>query len=412
MTVDEKNLADVLATIPEAVELIGKGKMIIVVDDEDRENEGDLVISAELCTKEDVNFMTKNGRGLICVPMKEDRANELDLVPMVSQGTDPLGTAFTVSVDLKEGTTTGISVDDRTKTIRALANFQTKSFDFSRPGHIFPLVAKKGGVLRRAGHTEASVDLAEMAGLRAVSVICEILNDDGSMARLSDLVTFAKKHDFRIVTIKDLIAFRRQTEELINPAAVVEMPTRFGMFKMHAFEEVLTGDMHLALVKGEVADGKPVLVRAHSECLTGDLFHSFRCDCGEQLEAALEFINKEGRGVLLYMRQEGRGIGLKNKLKAYALQEQGLDTVEANASLGFKADLREYGIGAQILVRLGLSKLRLMTNNPKKIIGLSAYGLTVVERVELPMQARKENQKYLEVKRDKLGHMIRKLGKR
>lgn len=412
MTVDEKNLADVLATIPEAVELIGKGKMIIVVDDEDRENEGDLVISAELCTKEDVNFMTKNGRGLICVPMKEDRANELDLVPMVSQGTDPLGTAFTVSVDLKEGTTTGISVDDRTKTIRALANFQTKSFDFSRPGHIFPLVAKKGGVLRRAGHTEASVDLAKMAGLRAVSVICEILNDDGSMARLSDLVTFAKKHDFRIVTIKDLIAFRRQTEELINPAAVVEMPTRFGMFKMHAFEEVLTGDMHLALVKGEVADGKPVLVRAHSECLTGDLFHSFRCDCGEQLEAALEFINKEGRGVLLYMRQEGRGIGLKNKLKAYALQEQGLDTVEANASLGFKADLREYGIGAQILVRLGLSKLRLMTNNPKKIIGLSAYGLTVVERVELPMQARKENQKYLEVKRDKLGHMIRKLGKR
>lgn len=401
---------DPLVSVAEAIEHIRAGKMIIAVDDADRENEGDLMIAAETASVEAVNFMARYGRGLICVPMTEERANALELVPMVTEGTDPLGTAFTISVDAVKGVTTGISASDRANTIRALADTTSVPSDFSKPGHIFPLVAKKGGVLRRAGHTEAAVDLAALAGLEPMGVICEILNDDGTMARMPDLVRFAREHDLAIIAIQDLIAHRRRTEDLVVKVASIVLPNRFGDFRLHAFEEKLTGDIHLALALGSIDDGEPVLVRAHSECLTGDLFHSFRCDCGEQMEAALEMINREGRGVLLYMRQEGRGIGLKNKLKTYELQEKGLDTVEANAKLGFKADLRDYGIGAQILVKIGVRRLRLITNNPRKIIGLSAYGLTVEERVEMHMESRPENRRYLEAKRDKLGHMLRFLG--
>ncbi|RMH58286.1 MAG: bifunctional 3,4-dihydroxy-2-butanone-4-phosphate synthase/GTP cyclohydrolase II [Candidatus Hydrogenedentota bacterium] len=399
-------------SIDEAVGRFRRGEMLIVVDDAERENEGDLVIAAEFVSEDAVNFMTKFGRGLICVPLTEERARELNLVSMVSNGTDPLGTAFTVSVDARVGTTTGISVADRTRTIRCLADPRTTEVDLTRPGHIFPLVAKRGGVLRRAGHTEAAIDLARLAGLHPVAVICEILNDDGTMARMSDLEKFAERHGLPIITIADLIAYRRRKEELIRPVASINLPTRFGRFLLHAFEETLTGDIHLALVRGAVDDGNPVLVRAHSECLTGDLFHSLRCDCGDQLETALRTIDENDRGVLLYMRQEGRGIGLKNKLKAYELQEKGLDTVEANWKLGFRADLRDYGIGAQILVRLGVRKLRLLTNNPRKIIGLKGYGLEVVERIEMPLVVRDENRRYLEVKRDKLGHMLRFLAEK
>jgi 3,4-dihydroxy 2-butanone 4-phosphate synthase/GTP cyclohydrolase II len=401
---------DPMVSVEAAIELIRAGRMIIVVDDADRENEGDLVIAAEHASVEAVNFMARFGRGLICVPMTEKRADELELVPMVLEGNDPLGTAFTISVDASRGVTTGISAADRAATIRALANPASTANDFVKPGHIFPLVAKAGGILRRAGHTEAVVDLAEMSGLTPMGVICEILNDDGTMARMPDLVRFASEHDLSIITIQDLIAHRRRTEVLVERVASISLPNRFGAFRLHAFEEKLTRDIHLALTLGLVDDGGPVLVRAHSECITGDLFHSFRCDCGEQLEAALDMINQEGRGVLLYMRQEGRGIGLRNKLKAYELQEKGLDTVEANAKLGFKPDLRDYGIGAQILVKLGVTRLRLITNNPRKIIGLSAYGLTVEERVEMHLESRPENRRYLEAKRDKLGHMLRFLG--
>ena len=408
----EKRAASRLVTIPEAIDAIRSGQMIIVVDDAERENEGDLIVAAEKVTPEAVNFMAKFGRGLICVPITEERAAQLDLVPMVTDGKDPLGTAFTISVDAVKDTTTGISVADRTATIRALADSASTPLTFSRPGHIFPLIAKAGGVLRRAGHTEAAVDLASLAGLAPAGVICEIMNDDGGMARMHDLETFAAEHELHIITIQDLIAYRRRTEDLIQLAADIQLPTRFGLFNVKAYEEILTHDIHLALIRGNVSDGLPVLVRAHSECLTGDLFHSFRCDCGDQLEASLEQIDSEGRGVLLYMRQEGRGIGLRNKLKAYELQEKGLDTVEANARLGFKPDLRDYGIGAQILVKLGVTQLRLITNNPRKIIGLSAYGLTVVERVEMKHPVRNENRKYLEAKRDKLGHLLRFIGEK
>jgi len=396
-----------LISVPDALDQIRQGRMVIVVDDADRENEGDLILAGDKVTPEAINFMATHARGLICVPMTEERAAALDLVPMVSDGNDPLGTAFTISVDEVAHTSTGISIADRTTTIRALADRSSTPRTFTRPGHIFPLIAKTGGVLRRAGHTEAAVDLAMMAGLEPIGVICEILNEAGDMARMPDLEVFATLHDLSIITIQELIAYRRRTEELIQPVADITMPTRFGIFKVKAFEEILTQDIHMALVRGNVGDGEPVLVRAHSECLTGDLFHSFRCDCGDQLEASLEFINEEDRGILLYMRQEGRGIGLRNKLKAYELQEAGLDTVEANAKLGFKPDLRDYGIGAQILVKLGVSKIRLITNNPRKIIGLSAYGLTVTERVELKQSWRDENRKYLEAKRDKLGHLLR-----
>jgi 3,4-dihydroxy 2-butanone 4-phosphate synthase/GTP cyclohydrolase II len=353
--------------------------------------------------------MATHGRGLICVPLTEERARALELMPMVARGTDPLGTAFTVSVDAARGTTTGISIAERTTTIRGLANPAAVAIDFLRPGHIFPLVARTGGVLRRAGHTEAAVDLARMAGLDPSGVICEILNEDGSMARLPDLERFAETHDLRILTIRDLIEHRRKNEELVEEVAGIRLPTRFGLFNLRAFEDRISGEMHLALIRGTVDDGAPVLCRVHSECLTGDLFHSQRCDCGDQLEVALETIAREDRGILLYMRQEGRGIGLKNKLKAYELQEKGCDTVEANSMLGFKPDLRDYGIGAQILVRLGVRRLRLITNNPRKIIGLSAYGIEVTERVPLELGACDENRRYLEAKRDKLGHLLHTL---
>jgi len=395
-----------LCNVIEAIEELRQGKMLIVVDDEDRENEGDLIIAGEKVTESAINFMAKNGRGLICVPMAEEIAKKLELVPMVNEGTDPLGTAFTISVDAAQETTTGISVADRTKTIRALSNPDSKPQDFVRPGHIFPLIAKKGGVLRRAGHTEASVDLAVLAGLRPIGVICEILNDDGTMARMPDLEKFSKLYDLKILTIQDLIAYLRRTKELVSKISEIRLPTRYGEFKMTAYEEILTGEIHLALVYGELKISEPVLVRVHSECLTGDIFHSSRCDCGEQLESSMRLIAKEGSGVILYMRQEGRGIGLKNKLKAYELQEKGLDTVEANQELGFAPDLRDYGIGAQILVKLGLTRIKLITNNPRKIIGLSAYGLTVAERIDIGQFVKKENQRYLETKRDKLGHLI------
>ncbi len=404
--------AGVRATVADAIEEIRAGRLLIVVDDEDRENEGDLIVAADKVTPEAINFMAKHGRGLICVPMAESRASRLDLVPMVTEGNDPLGTAFTISVDASRDVTTGISIADRTRTIRLLADPAAKPGDFVKPGHIFPLLAKVGGVLQRAGHTEAAVDLAQAAGLAPVGVICEILNDDGSMARLPDLIAFAAQHQMKILTIRDLIAWRRRKEDLVKEVARIQLPSRFGAFTLRAFEETLTGDVHLALTIGDLKSSPPPLVRAHSECITGDLFHSFRCDCGEQLEAAMEMIRNEGSGVLLYMRQEGRGIGLVNKLKAYELQEKGLDTVEANQKLGFKADLRDYGIGAQILVKLGLERIRLITNNPRKIIGLAAYGLEVVERVEMHLESRPENRRYLEVKRDKLGHMLRHLGER
>jgi 3,4-dihydroxy 2-butanone 4-phosphate synthase/GTP cyclohydrolase II len=395
--------------VPEAIAAIRDGRILVVVDDEDRENEGDLIIAAERVTPEAVNFMATHGRGLICVPLTEERARALELMPMVARGTDPLGTAFTVSVDAARGTTTGISIAERTTTIRGLANPAAVAIDFLRPGHIFPLVARTGGVLRRAGHTEAAVDLARMAGLDPSGVICEILNEDGSMARLPDLERFAETHDLRILTIRDLIEHRRKNEELVEEVAGIRLPTRFGLFNLRAFEDRISGEMHLALIRGTVDDGAPVLCRVHSECLTGDLFHSQRCDCGDQLEVALETIAREDRGILLYMRQEGRGIGLKNKLKAYELQEKGCDTVEANSMLGFKPDLRDYGIGAQILVRLGVRRLRLITNNPRKIIGLSAYGIEVTERVPLELGACDENRRYLEAKRDKLGHLLHTL---
>jgi len=395
-----------ICSVVEAIEEIKNGRMLIVIDDEDRENEGDIIIAAEKITEEAVNFMAKEARGLICVPMTAERAKALELIPMVSNSTDPFGTAFTISVDAARDTTTGISIADRTKTIRLLADPLAKPQDFIRPGHIFPLIAKNGGVLRRAGHTEAAVDLATLAGLSPVGTICEILNEDGTMARLPDLEKFAEKFDLKILTIHDLIAYMRRTKELIQKIAEIRLPTRFGEFKMHAFEEILTGEIHIALVKGEIITSSPVLVRVHSECLTGDIFHSARCDCGEQLEASMKLISESGSGIVLYMRQEGRGIGLKNKLKAYELQEKGLDTVEANITLGLPPDLRDYGIGAQILVKLGVEKIRLITNNPRKIVGLSAYGLSVIERVEIGQFIKKENKHYLETKRDKLGHFI------
>jgi len=396
----------VFGTIEQALEEIRRGRMIIVVDDEARENEGDLIMAAEFATTEQTAFIVRHGSGVICVSLAGERCEALDLPLMVERNSESYRTAFTDSVDAAHGVTTGISAADRTATIRVLADPAARPADLARPGHIFPLRAKPGGVLQRAGHTEAAVDLVRLAGLQPAGVLCELIKDDGSMARLPDLERFAAQHGLLIITIQDLIAYRRRNEELIEPCADVALPTRFGEFRMQAFEEKLTGDVHLALSCGAIAPGEPVLVRVHSECLTGDLFHSFRCDCGDQLEDALELIQQEGRGVLLYMRQEGRGIGLKNKLKAYELQEKGLDTVEANVKLGFKPDLRDYGIGAQILVHLGISRIRLITNNPKKIVGLSGYGLEVVERVALPHAVRPENRRYLEVKRDKLGHLL------
>lgn len=394
-------------TIDEALEDFRKGKILIVVDDEDRENEGDFIMAAEKVTPEAINFMAKHGRGLICVAMTGARLDELDLHPMVTDNTAPLGTNFTVSVDAKEGITTGISAMDRAHTVKVLIDPKSKPRDLARPGHIFPLRAQEGGVLVRAGHTEAVVDLARIAGLKChAGVLCEIMDDDGSMARIPRLMEIARQFDLKIITIADLIEYRRRTEVLVRRLETVDFPTKYGHFILHMYESAIDPNEHLAIVKGKIDDGEPTLVRVHSQCLTGDILGSLRCDCGEQLAQALIQIEQEGRGVLLYMRQEGRGIGLRNKIHAYRLQDQGKDTVEANEALGFKPDLRHYGIGAQILYDLGIRKIRLLTNNPKKIVGLEGYGLEIVERVPIVIHPNKYNAKYLETKRSKLGHLI------
>ncbi|MGC8842645.1 MAG: bifunctional 3,4-dihydroxy-2-butanone-4-phosphate synthase/GTP cyclohydrolase II [bacterium] len=397
---------EVIISVEKAIEEIKKGRMLIVVDDEHRENEGDLVVAAEKVTPQHIAFMAAYGRGLICVPITEERAKELDLPLMTAENTEAHRTAFTISVDAKKGTTTGISAQDRAKTIKALIDPATKPSDLARPGHIFPIIARKGGVLVRAGHTEAAVDLATLAGLYPAGVICEILNDDGTCARLPQLIEFAKKWDLHIITINSLIEYRRKKEKLVFRAAETILPTRFGTFKAIAYQSLVDDKPYLALVMGEINPDEPTLVRVHSSCTTGDVFHSLRCDCGDQLERALEMVSDEGKGVILYIQQEGRGIGLVNKIKAYELQDKGLDTVEANEALGFPPDLRDYGIGAQILLDLGLKKIRLMTNNPKKIVGISAYGLEIVERVPLKIPPREENREYLKAKVDKMGHLL------
>lgn len=394
-------------SIESAIEDIKQGRMIIVADDEDRENEGDFLMAAEKVTPEAVNIMAKYGRGLVCVPITRQKAYSLDLDYMVTEGADPDEAAFTVSVDHKKLTTTGISAADRANTIRELMKDQAKPGDFRRPGHIFPLIGVEGGVLRRAGHTEAAIDLAKLAGLKPAGIICEIMKDNGEMARVPDLVEIAKEFDMKFITIKDLIAYRMKHESLVREIVEVDLPTVYGDFTLHAFEERLTGDHHMALVKGEWEQDEPVLVRVHSSCVTGDIFGSKRCDCGEQLHQALLKVEKEGKGVVLYMNQEGRGIGLVNKLKAYRLQEQGMDTVEANEALGFKPDHRDYGVGAQILRTLNISKLRLMTNNPVKRVGLKSFGLEMVERVPIEVGAYPENVRYLKTKRDKMGHHLK-----
>ncbi len=394
-------------TIEEALEDIAKGKMVILVDDEDRENEGDLCMAAEKITPEAINFMAKHGRGLICLSLTPQRVEELKLPMMTDVNTSSFGTAFTVSIEAKKGVTTGISAHDRAVTILTAINPQTKPEDIARPGHVFPLRAKPGGVLQRAGQTEGSVDLARLAGLYPAGVICEIMNDDGTMARVPQLMEFAETHRMKIITVKDLIQYRMRTERFVRRVATVQMPTEYGGdFTAIAYANDVDPNVHIALVKGQIRPEDKVLVRVHSECLTGDVFGSKRCDCGDQLHKAMEMIRKEGKGVILYMRQEGRGIGLANKLKAYELQDKGLDTVEANIKLGFKPDLRDYGIGAQILVDLGVRKMKLMTNNPKKIIGLEGYGLKVVERVSIETSPHDKNIVYLKTKKKKLGHML------
>jgi 3,4-dihydroxy 2-butanone 4-phosphate synthase / GTP cyclohydrolase II len=392
------------ATIEEAVEDIRNGKMVVVVDDPERENEGDLVVAAQFATPEAVNFMATHARGLICLCLTGERCEQLGLPPMTQRNEAPLGTAFTVSVEARNGVTTGISAADRAHTIQVAIDPASTPHDLVQPGHVFPLRARDGGVLVRAGQTEAAVDLSRLAGLLPAGVVCEIMNEDGTMARVPDLVPYSERHGLRMITVADLIEYRRRTEKLIERVVTVQLPTEYGLFTAIAFRETLTGRDHLALVMGEV--GENVLVRVHSECLTGDVFHSLRCDCGEQLEAALAAIAAEGRGVLLYMAQEGRGIGLLNKLRAYELQEQGLDTVDANLALGFAADEREWGIGNQILADLGITTMRLLTNNPKKVSGVEAYGLKVTEQVPIEMPPHPENVRYLAAKRDKLGHKL------
>ncbi|TML76934.1 MAG: bifunctional 3,4-dihydroxy-2-butanone-4-phosphate synthase/GTP cyclohydrolase II [Actinobacteria bacterium] len=392
------------ASIDEAVEDIRNGKMVVVVDDPERENEGDLVIAAQFATADAVNFMATHARGLICLCLTSDRCEQLGLQPMTQRNEARLGTAFTVSVEAREGVTTGISAADRAHTIHVAIDPASTPHDLVQPGHVFPLRARDGGVLVRSGQTEAAVDLARLAGLVPAGVVCEIMNEDGTMARVPDLVPYCERHGLRMITVADLIEYRRRTEKLVERVVSVRLPTEYGFFTATAFRETLTGREHLALVMGEV--GEDVLVRVHSECLTGDVFHSLRCDCGEQLEAALAAIAAEGRGVLLYMAQEGRGIGLLNKLRAYELQEQGLDTVDANLALGFAADEREWGIGNQILAELGITTMRLLTNNPKKVSGVEAYGLRVTEQVPIEVPPHPENVRYLAAKRDKLGHKL------
>lgn len=396
-----------LDSIDAAIEDIKNGKVVIVVDDEDRENEGDFVAAAEMATPGMINFMATHGRGLICAPLVESRCEELGLNMMVDKNTDSFETAFTVSIDLKgRGVTTGISASDRAKTIKALIDPDTKPEDLNRPGHIFPLKAKSGGVLRRAGHTEASIDLARLAGFQPAGVIVEIMNEDGTMARLPELKKIADRFDLKVVSIKDLIAYRMQNESLITKEVEVDLPTDHGHFKLIDYKQTTNGQEHLALVKGEWEEDEAVLVRVHSSCMTGDIFGSCRCDCGPQLHKAMEMIENEGKGVIVYMNQEGRGIGLLNKLKAYKLQEQGRDTVEANLELGFKMDLRDYGIGAQILRDLGVTKMKLMTNNPRKRTGLSGYGLEIVENVPIEIESNQYNELYLRTKKEKMGHSL------
>jgi 3,4-dihydroxy 2-butanone 4-phosphate synthase/GTP cyclohydrolase II len=403
---DATDRATAFATVEEAIEDIRQGKFVVVVDAADRENEGDLTIAAQFATPEAINFMATHGRGLICLCLTEERCDQLRLQLMTDRNEAPFGTAFTISIEAREGITTGISAPDRSRTVQVAIDPSKGPADLVQPGHVFPLRAKQGGVLRRAGQTEAAVDLAGLAGLNPAGVVCEVMNDDGTMARVPDLIPYCEEHGLKMITVADLIEYRRRHEKLVERTTSVRLPTGYGEFTAVAFRETLTGKHHLALVKGEVDGMSDVLVRVHSECLTGDVFHSLRCDCGEQLDQALLQIGREDRGVLLYMAQEGRGIGLLNKLRAYELQETGLDTVEANLELGFPADARDWGIGNQILADLGLSTIRILTNNPKKISGLEGFGLTVVEQVPIETPPNAENRRYLAVKREKLGHRL------
>ncbi len=409
MSVDLEPTTSPFTAIDEAIEDIRSGKFVVVVDDADRENEGDLTIAAQFVTPEAIAFMATHGRGLICLCLTAERCDELGLRPMTERNETPHGTAFTVSIEAREGVSTGISAHDRARTIQVAIDPGSTSNDLVQPGHVFPLRARLGGVLQRAGQTEAAVDLARLAGLNPAGVVCEIMNDDGTMARVRDLVEVCARHELRMVTVADLIEYRRRTEKLVERVVSVRLPTDYGEFQAVAYREQLTGKQHMALVKGDIQGAEDVLVRVHSECLTGDVFHSLRCDCGEQLDQALACIEAEGRGVLLYMAQEGRGIGLLNKLRAYELQENGLDTVEANLELGFPADAREWGIGNQILADLGLTTIRILTNNPRKLTGLDGYGLTVVEQVAIEVDPKPENARYLAAKREKLGHTLVKL---
>ena len=395
-----------LNTIEEAIKDLKSGKLIIVVDDESRENEGDLIIAAEKVNSKAINFMASEGKGLICMPMEHKRLCQLDISPMTQKNEDVHETAFTVSVDAKKNTTTGISASDRARTVKALINSKTKPSDLARPGHLFPLSAREGGVLKRAGHTEAAVDLARLSGLYPAGVICEIMNEDGTMARLPELRKFAKKHKLKIISIADLIKYRQSREKLIKSVVTTKLPTDFGEFKIKLYESQIDDYLHLALIKGRVKNKKNVLVRVHSECLTGDIFYSKRCDCGEQLQETMKIIQKKGQGVILYMRQEGRGIGLTDKLKAYGLQDKGLDTIEANEKLGYKCDLRDYGIGAQILSDLGLTSINLLTNNPCKVVGLEGYGLKINKVVPVKIKTNRYNRKYLKTKKEKMGHRL------